>query len=197
MKIVGTMRIAGALGVALASLSMMVSVAAYGQTDTHSKYKGAAAAIVDAKGNMHVPADYQTAYRMLGTWAVAADDGPGSKQLHVVYASPGTVAAYRKDGHFPDGTVLVKEVFKATTNKMTTGMVSSVDTLAGWFVMVKDDVGRFPKNKLWGDGWGWAWFDATDSRKTTSTDYKTDCQACHVPAQASDWIYINGYPSLK
>jgi hypothetical protein len=29
----------------------------------------------------------------------------------VVYASPGTIDAYRKDGRFPDGAVLVKEVF--------------------------------------------------------------------------------------
>ena len=83
----------------------------------------------------------------------------------MVYASPETIAAYRKDGHFPDGTVLVKEVFKTTTKDMTTGTVSSAGTLAGWFVMVKDNVGRFPGNKLWGDGWGWSWFDATNPQK--------------------------------
>lgn len=191
------MRIVDALGVALAGLSMMVVVTAYGQTDTRSPYEGTTAALVDDKGNLQVPADYQTAYQMLGTWAVAADVGPGSKEMHVVYASPGTITAYRKTGHFPDGTVLVKEVFKTTTKPMTTGMVSSAGTLAGWFVMVKDDVGRYPKNKLWGDGWGWAWFDATDPKKTTSTDYKKDCQSCHVPAQASDWIYTHGYPPLS
>jgi hypothetical protein len=43
-----------------------------------------------------VPADYQTVYQMLGSWAVAADDGSGSKEMRVVYASPGTIAAYRK-----------------------------------------------------------------------------------------------------
>ena len=58
---------------------------------------------------------------MLGSWVVAGDDGPGSRQLHRVYASPGTIAAYRKDGHFPDGTVFVKEVFNTTTKEMTTG----------------------------------------------------------------------------
>ncbi len=73
---------------------------------------------------------------------MAKDDGPGSKELHVAYASPGTIAAYRQDGHFPDGTVLVKEVFKTTTKGMTTGIVSSAGTLAGWFVMVKDNVAR-------------------------------------------------------
>jgi hypothetical protein len=125
----------------------------------------APAAVVDDKGNLRVPADYRTAYQMLGSWAVAKDDGPGSKEMHVVYASPGTIAAYRKDGHFPDGTVLVKEVFKTTTKDMTTGTVSSAGTLAGWFVMVKDNVGRFSGNKLWGDGWGWSWFDATNPQK--------------------------------
>jgi len=197
MRIVGAMRVAGALGVALAALSMMVSITAYGQTHAGSKYKGEAAKVVDDKGNMHIPAGYQTTYQALGTWAVAADKGAGSKEMHVVYASPGTIAAYRKNGRYPDGTVLVKEVFKATTKPMTTGTVSSADTLAGWFLMVKDDVGRFPGNKLWGDGWGWAWFDAADPKKTTSTDYKKDCQACHVPAKESEWIYSDGYPPLK
>lgn len=82
------MRIVGALGVALAGLSMTVAVAAYGQTDTRSPFKGMTAAVVDGKGNMHVPTDYRTTYQTLGSWAVAADNGPGSKQLHVVYASP-------------------------------------------------------------------------------------------------------------
>jgi hypothetical protein len=92
---------------------------------------------------------------MLGSWAVAADNGPGSNQLHVVYASPGRIAAYRKDGHFLDGAVLVKEVYKTTTKPMTTGTVSSAGTLSGWFVMVKDDVGRFRENKLLGRQVGW------------------------------------------
>ncbi|MGE4406231.1 cytochrome P460 family protein [Pseudomonas sp.] len=191
------MKIVGALGVALAGLSMMVVVTAYGQSAMRTPYEETTAAVVDDKGNIKVPADYQTAYQMLGTWAVAADAGPGSKEMHVVYASPGTIDAYRRAGHFPDGSVLVKEVFKTTTQPMTTGTVSRAGTRAGWFVMVKDDIGRYPKNKLWGDGWGWAWFDATDPKKTSSTDYKKDCQSCHVPAQASDWIYTHGYPPLS
>ena len=122
---------------------------------------------------------------------MAKDDGPGSKQLHVVYASPGTIDAYRKEGRFPDGAVLVKEVFDTTTNDMTTGSVSSAGTLAGWFVMVKDGAGRFPGNKLWGDGWGWSWFDATNP-----TTLPTRLQSCHVLARQSDWIYTHGYPVL-
>jgi Cytochrome P460 len=41
---------------------------------------------------------------------------------------------------------------------------------------------------LWGDGWGWSWFDSGNPTKTTSTDFRDDCLGCHVPAQATDWI---------
>ena len=191
------MKIVSALCVALAGLSVIGAVTAYGQINKSSQYGPTTAAVVDDKGNLRVPSDYRTAYQMLGSWAVAKYEGPSSKELHVVYASPGTIAAYRKEGHFPDGTVLVKEVFKTTTNDMTTGTVSSADTLAGWFVLVKDSVGRFPANKLWGDGWGWSWFDAAHPQKSTSTDYATDCQSCHEPARQSDWIYTRGYPVLS
>jgi hypothetical protein len=191
------MRIVGVLGVALAGLSVIGAVTAYGQIDTRSQYGGTTAAVVDDKGNLRVPADYRTTYEALGTWAVAKDDGPGSKGMHVVYASSGASAAYRKDGHFPDGTVLVKEVYEAATAPMTTGTVSHADKLKGWFVMVKDSVGRFPGNKLWGNGWAWSWFDAADPAKTTSKDFRTDCLGCHIPAKATDWIYTHGYPPLN
>lgn len=51
--------------------------------------------VVDSKGNLRVPADYRTPYQFLGSWAIAADKGRGSKDLHIAYASPGTIAAYR------------------------------------------------------------------------------------------------------
>jgi hypothetical protein len=187
-----------ALGIGIAGISAMVAVAARGQMDTTaSSYGPKAEAVVDANGNLHVPDAYRTTYQSLGTWAVAADQGEGSKELHVVYASPGTITAYRKSGRFPDGAVFVKEVIEAATGQMTTGTVSRAETLVGWFVMMKDSKGRYAGNKLWGDGWGWSWFDAADPLKTTSTDYKTDCLPCHVPAQASDWVYVDGYPPLR
>jgi hypothetical protein len=157
----------------------------------------AQAHVVDAKGNLRVPENYRTLYQPLGTWAIAADSGRGSKEMHEVYASPGAIAAYRAAGHFPDGTVLVKEVFGTSTTGMTTGIVSHAARLKGWFVMVRDSKNTRRGNTLWGDGWGWSWFDADKPLKTTSTNYKTDCQGCHVPARATDWIYTSGYPTLN
>jgi hypothetical protein len=198
------------LAVIAAGIAAMVAVVASGQmalVAADGELKAEAGA--DTNGNMHVPNAYRTTYEFLGTWAIAADQRRGSQELHVVYASPGTITAYRRDGHFPDGTVLVKEVHFAATGQMTTGTVSHADKLRGWFVMVKDNRGRHPSNNTWGDGWGWEWFDAanpsTASRSlpfpgggvAASLDYRENCKSCHLPAQATDWIYVDGYPPLK
>jgi Cytochrome P460 len=189
MKVIG---IAGLVALSVASL------VAYGQTQTTAPTaRPKADAVVDADGNLRVPADYRTTYQFLGNWAVAADEGEGSKESHVVYASPGAIAAYRKEGHFPDGSVLVKEVFGAATEAMTTGTVSHAQTLKGWFLMVRDSKNSHPENPLWGDGWGWSWFDAANPSETTSTDYEVDCKSCHVPVEATEWVYVEGYPPLK
>jgi hypothetical protein len=177
---------------------LAISLAAYGQTGiTAATNDPKTEAVVDANGNLRVPADYRAVYQFLGSWAVAADQGQGSKEIHVVYAAPGTIATYRKDGRFPDGSVLVKEVLEATTAAMTTGTVSHAQKLKGWFVMVKDSKNSHPGNRLWGEGWGWSWFDAANPVKTTSKDFRTDCLGCHIPAKATDWIYVSGYPGLK
>jgi hypothetical protein len=190
------MKAIGIAGIVVVGVGV-IAAAAYGQMNTTSARTSKAESVVDEGGNLRVPDAYRTTYEALGSWAIAADQGQGAKELHVVYASPGTTAAYRRDGRFPDGAVLVKEVFEAATKPMTTGTVSHAKTLKGWFVMVKDRTGRHAGNKLWGDGWGWSWFDANNPLKTTSADYKVNCLSCHVPAQGSDWIYVDGYPPLK
>jgi hypothetical protein len=192
------MKTVNLVGIGIAGISAMVAVAVHGQMDTAASTNGLKAEpVVDAAGNLHVPDDYRATYQFLGSWAVAAGEGQSPKELHVVYASPGTITAYRNSGSFPDGAVLVKEVLYTATEPMTTGIVSHADKLKGWFVMVKDSNSRHVGNKLWGDGWGWSWFDATDPSKTTSTDYKINCLYCHIPAKSSDWIYVGGYPPLR
>jgi hypothetical protein len=101
-----------------------------------------------------------------------------------VYIEPRSYEVYKKTNVFPEGTIFFKELQLQCRH------------IAGWLVMVKDSVGRCPGNKCWRDGWGWSWFDAPNPQKTTSTDYTTDRQSCHVPARRSDWIYTHGYPVL-
>jgi len=153
---------------------------------------------VDGAGNITIPKDFRS-WRFLGTWGVAADEDNqvGSKGFHNVYTQPETVSAFRATGKFPDGAVLVKELFKAKTDAMTTGEISYATETEGWFIMVKDAEGRFKDNKLWGDGWGWALFKAENPASTVSEDYKSDCLPCHQPARKDDWVYLRGYPDLK
>lgn len=150
--------------------------------------------LVDKTGNIRKPADYRDHYESLGAWAVL---DPTGNQLHVVYASPGAAEYYRKNGKFGDGTVLVKEVLKTDHAQMTTGDAYRASAMIQWFVMIKDDKNRFANNPLWANGWGWALFKPDAPDKQVATDFKTDCKSCHVPAQSTDWVYVQGYPVLK
>jgi hypothetical protein len=117
--------------------------------------------------------------------------------MHVTYASPGTAAYYRKTGKFPDGAVLVKEIYGTDHAQLTTGDAHWASGIKVWFVKIKDEKSRYPDNKLWGDGWGWALFKADAPDKQVATDYKKDCLGCHIPAKSTDWTYIQGFPALK
>ena len=157
----------------------------------------ATAAIGASDDRITVPADFRTTYEFLGAWSVAGDaDTGGEVGQHVVYASPGTIAAYRKTGAFPDGAVLVKELFKGKTEDLTTGSATSAAEVAGTFVMVKDVDGK-ASGPLWGDGWGWAFFNPGETEVTVTKDYKTECLACHEPVRDRDLVYSYAYPVLN
>jgi hypothetical protein len=151
---------------------------------------------VTKDGDIALPSDYRDKFMHLGSWAVAPKPNQPVHELHHVYARAEDVQAYRRDGKFPDGAVLVKEVTNVGSDKLTTGQSSWSTNIKIWFVMVKDAKGRFPKNDLWGDGWGWALFEAKDPKRNVATDYRTDCKICHIPAKNDDWVYVRGYPAL-
>ena len=150
--------------------------------------------LVDKMGNIRKPADYRDLYQALGTFAVTGLNG--DTEMHYTYASPGTAEYYRKTGKFPDGAVLVKEVFGTDHAQLTTGDAHWASAIKVWFVMIKDEKGRYPGNPLWSNGWGWALFKSDAPDKQVATNYKKDCLGCHVPAEATDWIYVQGYPVL-
>mgnify|MGYP001812318378 CR=1 FL=1 len=150
---------------------------------------------VDDAGNISLPQDFRANMTHLGSWFVPAGEASG---FHDVYANRSGVDVYRSSGAFPDGTVLVKELRAHTSGSYTTGSNVSFanDTLKQWFVMIKDSNERFAGNGSWGNGWGWALFQP-GKQGNQSKDYKTDCLGCHVPAQATDWVYTQAYPTLQ
>lgn len=157
---------------------------------------------VDDKGNISLPKNFQKTWVFLGAWSVAKQptgnsNDLGAMALHNVYTQPEAVDYFIKHNKFPDGAIVIKELFKSHTKSMTTGTVSFAGEEDGWFVMVKDTKARFKGNPLWGDGWGWALFKPGQENKSVTQNYQTDCLGCHIPAKQSDWIYLEGYPILK
>jgi len=178
--------------IAMVVLTLLI-LAGYRQVkpQTGDDYNGWA--LVDKTGNIRKPSDFRDRYQALGTFMVL---DPKGNEMHVTYASAGTAEIYRKTGKFPDGTFLVKEVFGTEHAPMTTGDAHWASGTKVWFVMIKDEKGRYPGNPLWGDGWGWALFKADAPDKQVATDYKKDCLGCHIPARSTDWVYVQGYPVL-
>lgn len=173
-------------------------MAACGQPATQTKAETAPTSgydtIVDANGAIAFPADYKS-WSYLGSWAVVNEGGEGNG-IHNVFTTQDAIDAYNATGEFPDGAVLVKEVFASQGAQLTTGAANWATDAQVWFVMVKDTKGRFSGNPLWGNGWGWALFNASDPTKQVATDFEADCLGCHVPAQDTDWIYTYAYPDL-
>jgi hypothetical protein len=151
---------------------------------------------VSESGAISRPLDYREKFLHLGTWAVARKENAPVVELHNVYTPADVIAAYRRDGKFPDGATLVKEITNVSADDLTTGRSSWSTDDKVWFVMIKDSRGRFPDNPLWGDGWGWALFKSDEPARNIATDSTSDCRTCHVPARQDDWIYVRGYPIL-
>lgn len=150
---------------------------------------------VDEKGNISLPKDYRESFFYTGTFSVASDKEKEAAELHNVYTRREDWIAYKKDKKWPDGAILVKEVYEAASENLSTGRSSWASKIKVWFVMVKDTTGRFPDNESWGDGWGWQLFEGKDSTKRASEDYRADCRICHLPARKSDWLYLDRLPS--
>lgn len=198
MKKTRSLRFNTALFVFVSVLGLVGAFVACTKTgDVAQSQTGRFSDYVDDKGNISLPNDYRTKFSHLGTFSVATKAGGHTDELHNVYTRAEDVAAFQRDGKFPDGAILVKEVFGSETEAMTTGDSSRATDIKVWFVMIKDSVGRFKENKIWGEGWGWALFEGKDSKKQVATNYAVDCRMCHVPAQKDDWLYLRGYPVLR
>lgn len=150
---------------------------------------------VDNAGNIQLPNNFRQNMTHLGSWFVPEGDSSG---FHDVYTEKDSIDYYQSSKKFKDGTILVKELRAHQSKDYTTGAnVKQATGIKQWFVMIKDTESRFPNNRSWGNGWGWALFMADDANKNISTDYQKDCQGCHLPAKNTDWVYIEAYPTLK
>lgn len=188
--------VGGLAVIALIALMTNLALSRLSSADDRSGVSGFSP-YVTKDGGISLPTDYREKFIHLGTWAVAKKTDTPIVEMHNVYARMEDVQGFRRDGKFPDGSVLVKEITNARSDKLTTGESAWSTNMKVWFVMIKDAKERFRGNDLWGDGWGWALFEAKDPKRNVATDFRTDCKTCHIPAQKDDWIYVRGYPILE
>lgn len=151
---------------------------------------------VSINGVISIPQNFRTEFVFLGSWFLELEDQDERLMQHV-YSRKQDVEAFKKNGKWPDGTMLVKEQFQAET----TGTENRADSFAshpqGYFVMVRDRQNRFSGNPLWGDGWGWSYFSANNPRQAKTKNYRSDCLGCHESARDSELVFSKGYPLLK
>jgi cytochrome c len=158
-------------------------------TETYATYVG-------KTGDISLPDNFRQQWTHLGSWVVNDAKAPGYG-FHDVYTQLEALHTFQKTGKFPDGTVLVKEIRKIGSGKLTTGEALWATDNAIWFVMVKDNKGRFKGNPNWGEGWGWALFEAKNRNTNVSKGYVQSCIGCHTPAKQTDWVFVQGYPTLS
>jgi len=160
---------------------------------------------VDGEGAITLPPDFRATWVHLGTWIVTSQAATGPEQnkishtngIHEVFIQPESLKAYQKTGSWPDGAVLILKVRPVQWDDMPTGHVMYAGDTIEISVMVKDSTNRFKRHANWGEGWGWGLFKANDLKKNASQDHKIDCLGCHEVAKDTEWVFIQGYPTLR
>ena len=145
----------------------------------------AAMAATGPDGTLPLPADYKSWPKFL----LNVQKGE-VKQVRDIYINP-TGARTSAGQSFPNGTVMVMELYKAKMDgdKLATGTDGKLvkGDLAKVFVMGKNQGwgDKLPENLKNGD-WIYAAYDATS--KPLMEDF-TKCRACHTPLAQKDFVH--------
>lgn len=118
---------------------------------------------------------------------------PKKKNFHHVYIQPAAFAEFQKTGEFPEGTVLMMEVYAAGQKES----INRAGNFAKDFLRVEaavKDSSRF-------DG-AWAYVDfggpATGGLKDRNSAFAKDkCWACHNEHAETDNVFTQFYPMLN
>ncbi|MCS7311782.1 MAG: cytochrome P460 family protein [Acidobacteria bacterium] len=103
--------------------------------------------------------------------------------IHHIYANSKALAAYRKGGPFPDGSVIVFDLLEAKTEN--NAIVEGTRKVVG--VMVKDRR-RYAST----GGWGFEGFKG-DTQERVVQDMN-QCFGCHMSAKDTDYVFSRYRP---
>ena len=116
-------------------------------------------------------------------------------EFHAVYIDPMSYKKWQRDGSFPDGTILVKELIDVGTKSAPSGKGYFMGNYIGLEAAIKDTK-RF-KN----EPGNWAYFSFTQKGKPVkhlSTPFPSEkCNICHQALAKDDWVFTQYYPVLR
>ena len=155
---------------------------------------GLSTAVFAEEARIKFPADYQTTF----TNYLSLDRTGNDDQIIRLYANDVAMQGVRESGEFPDGSVLIGEIYKAKKDddgkvmesglgrrvRDTFALVAVMEKQAGWGDAFSDEL----KN---GD-WDFAAFKPDGSPADKDIDA---CRACHSPL--TDLRHVFSYEHLK
>lgn len=149
------------------------------------------APVYDDKGRLLPPVDYREWVFLSAGVDMSYSDQAVMADAHMfdnVFAPPAAYAAFKRDGVWPDKTVLVLELrggrSKGSINKRGTFQSGEV---MGLETHVKDTA-RFKG--------GWAFFGFDGDKPATKIPDTAACYACHQTHAAADTTFVQFYPTL-
>ncbi len=151
---------------------------------------------LDSDGAMIRPQGYRE-WVYVGTPLTPNDlnnDNAPFPEFHNVYIDPASWAAFKKNGKFPDGTTLVKELVSVGSKRAASGKGYFMGEFIGLEVAMKD------ANRFKDEPGYWAYFSfghkyplADKSRMQPAAN----CNSCHEVSAADDWVFAQYYPVLR
>src|SRR3954451_25409000 len=130
-------RLAAGFLAAMALIAATIALGSSGRDDPPARAAGNFSPYVAKDGGISRPTDYRDSVEYLGSYAVATKPDKPVDEMHVVYARPEDVRAYRRDGKFPDGATLVKEVTRDGSESLPRGQYRRPTDVRLWFRMIK------------------------------------------------------------
>ncbi len=113
-------------------------------------------------------------------------------QFHNIYIEPASYQAFEKTGEFPEGTMLVMEVFSAASRESINRQGHFEGRSIGIETAVKDS-SRFEGK--------WAYFsfigEGGAPKKTAQAFPQKACWSCHNEHAATDNVFTQFYPVLR
>jgi hypothetical protein len=113
--------------------------------------------------------------------------------FHNVYINPKGYKQFKRTGRFPEGTVLVMDVYKAQ-DREPKNIVEH-----GFFPGDQQEIEVAVKDSKRPDGEkeDWAYYIFPLKQKTAAANPKASCYDCHLKNASTDNVWVQFYPTLR